>query len=112
MLSVFRFQSKGLDEVKRRLKSLRQNCQELGEGEEQVSLTELFTEEFMTTYTRFRSFEEMLSSAGYEVNSVEDFEKIRKRGFDAFISANTPFSTLEEMMGKAAEIWTKRRLGL
>lgn len=68
-----------------------------------VSFTVLFNEYFMSKYTNFQSFEELLTAGNYEVNSKKDFEDIPEDDFDKHIAQCTRFESWEEMYSKAGK---------
>jgi len=78
---------------------------------QQVSLTELFTPNFMQSHTQFSSFEAMLKASGFAVESVEDFLAIPDDKWDHFISQQTQFVNWQEMQEAAAAELIKKQLG-
>lgn len=69
----------------------------------EVSFDVLFNRNFMTSNTKFSSFDDLLTKGGFEVNSQEDFAAIPDDEFDKFISENTNFSSWDEMLSVAGE---------
>jgi len=100
----FKFDPSGLDELQQRLRRI--------DGSHDVPMNELLNPEFMLKHTQFRSFEEMLDRSGYSVKTQEDFKAIPDAPWDAFISANSTFTSWHEMLEAAQVEWTKRQLGL
>lgn len=103
------FKIEGLDELSNQLEKLSQNAKEL-DGEHQVSLSELFDKNFMSKYTNFLTFDELLEAGNFIVNCQEDFESIPEDELDEHIKLVTKFSSWEEMQGDAAEIWIEKEL--
>lgn len=95
-----RLQIKGLDKIKRELKKLERKAERAG-GVRSVPLNELLTPSFMSRYTYFESVEEMFEKSDYPINSQEDFESIPQDNWDAFVNANTLFSSWQEMLNAA-----------
>ena len=79
-------------------------------GKNDVSFTDLFNKSFMTKFSKFSSFEELLEASNFVVNSPEDFKAIPKDKFNSHVKAFTKFSTWEEMYSKAGELWTSSQL--
>jgi len=101
---------KGFDKLQKELKQLQKNAKKLS-GTHSVPLTDLFTASFMRKYTQFDSFEDFLSSGGFEVNSQEDFEAIPDEVMNAHVAKTTHFQTWEDMLNKAAEVYFAKKLG-
>jgi hypothetical protein len=99
----FKVDLSGLDELQRRLTKL-------GDPHD-VPMIELLNPGFMTKHTHFRSFEDMLGHSGCSVKMPEDF-KIPDAPWDAFIAANSTFTSWHEMLEAAAAEWGKGQLGL
>lgn len=100
----------GLDEFRRELKQIQKNANELS-GENEVSFDELFSTQFMSKYTSFKSFDELLEAGSFVVNSKEDFEKIPDDLFDDHIAKNTNFDDWESMQEEAFQVYVSRKLG-
>lgn len=99
----------GFDELEKRLKQFQKNANKLA-GTSNVSFDKLFTPAFMSKYTDFSSFEELLEKGGFVVNSQEDFENIPDDEFDQHIHKNTKFDKWEDMLGKAMELYVASQL--
>jgi len=92
----------GFDKLEKELRRMESAAKELSE-EREVSFEELFNPDFMSEYTEFKSFKELLESGGFKVNSVEDFAAIPDDEFDEHILRTTSFDKWEDMQ-KTAEI--------
>ncbi len=103
------FSVKGIEDVTKRLDRLAKKAEAL-EGTNTVSFDELFTQEFMSDYTNFHTFGELLTAGGYEVRTQEDFEAISEDNFDRHIASVTDFSSWEEMQQQAVSEYVQRRL--
>jgi hypothetical protein len=100
---------KGLGEASRQLKDLGRRVQEL-EGTHEVPMKEVFSSDFMSKYTDFSSFNEMLDASGFKVQTSEDFAAIPDDQWDAFVSARTRFENWKEMREEGAREYIARRL--
>jgi hypothetical protein len=80
------------------------NCpQTLSEDHENtITLSDIFTSEFMKLYTQFESIEELLSSGGFVINSEEDYDAIPDKDIDAHVAKTTNFRSWKEMLSEAA----------
>ncbi|QIB68584.1 hypothetical protein Ami103574_04275 [Aminipila butyrica] len=73
----------------------------------EVNFDEIFNSNFMKKYTYFSSFDELLKSGNFFVNSQEDFENIPDDIFDKHIQAVTHFGSWQEMLNEAANQYTQ-----
>lgn len=74
-----------------------------------VSFTDLFTPNFMTTYTQFANFGELLTVGKFKVNSLEEFKALLNEEFDKFIEKTTKFKSWEEMQSTAVTDYFKKQ---
>jgi hypothetical protein len=86
----------GFGDAARKLRDLAQRTREL-EGTHEVPMREIFRSEFMSKYTDFSSFDEMLDSSGFKVETPEDFAAIPDEQWDAFVATRTRFGNWKEM---------------
>ncbi len=73
-----------------------------------VSFKDLFTPAFMTTYTDFANFSELLVVGKFNVKSFEEFMALLDEKFDEFIKKTTKFKTWEEMQSTAVANYMKK----
>lgn len=73
-----------------------------------VSFNDLFTPSFMTSYTKFPSFKELLDAGKFNVKSLQDFTAILDAKFDVFINKTTKFKTWEKMQSAAVDEYLKK----
>ena len=102
---------KGVNELERELQDLERNAEATGSTPE-IPLTELFPVGFLTKYTAFSSWEELVQTSGFEIASREDVQNIPEAEWNDFIARHTQFSTWEQMQQTAAVAWATRQLGL
>lgn len=76
----------------------------------EVGFDKLFTNNFMSKYTRFRTFDELVDKSGYKVSSAEDFEAIPSNEWNCFILNNTIFNSWDDMKTKAGEEYVANNL--
>lgn len=100
-----------LDDLANQFGEMADNAEEL-EGENTVSLRDLFTEEFMRQHTAVTSFENFIEQSQWQVESEEDFEAIPEDEFDEYVKAHSDFESWEDMLGTAANEWIVREIGL
>lgn len=104
-------EKEGFDEAIEELEELGRRAEALG-GENKVSPAELFPPGFMRRHTDFESFEAMLESSPWKVESGEDFITIPDGEWDDYVAANTRFDTWQKMQETAMAKWSERQLGL
>ncbi|MGC7870721.1 hypothetical protein ACPUYX_04215 [Desulfosporosinus sp. SYSU MS00001] len=76
--------------------------------ENNVTLSEICTPEFMKLYTQFESIEEFFSAGGFNVTTEEDYDAIPDKTIDAYVANTTNFPTWKEMLTEAADNYIKR----
>lgn len=104
------FKMKGLDKLQKQLKDMEKAAKEL-ENTKTVAFDDLFISTFMRKYTNFSSFDEFLKNGNFTVNSQEDFESIPDAEMDDHVSKTTKFSSWQNMLNKAVEEYTAKKLG-
>ncbi|WP_046214138.1 hypothetical protein [Paenibacillus wulumuqiensis] len=80
---------------------------------QKLPLEKLLTPEFMQKYTSFKSVGEMLQKMGLGSNndSANQVMLVPKDKMDNQLSQNTQFSSLQQMLQKAAEFYASRKAG-
>lgn len=73
-----------------------------------VSFTDLFTPTFMSKYTQFANFGELLTFGKFNVNSFPEFLALLNDDFDEFIKKTTKFKSWEEMQSTAISDYSKK----
>lgn len=92
----FNYNDKPLRELQKKIKEL--------DGEKQVPLPELLTDDFLKAHSDFQSLNEMRDT--YFVEAIKN----KGNEFTAFLTAHTKFSTLDDMLKEATISYTKRKL--
>jgi hypothetical protein len=96
--------------VKKKLEDIERNAKKL-EGTKTVPFDEIFNTPFMSKYTQYSTFDEMLDDSGL-LKKYGDFESIDDNEWDLFIQQNTSFNNWEAMKGEAGKIYYLNQLGL
>ena len=91
------------------LKKLAENARNL-DGTQQVGILDLLHPEFMSKHTKSPDFLSFCESAGYKVETQEDFKAIPDEPWDAFIKSETPFENWLEMQKAAGAEYVKAQL--
>ena len=76
--------------------------------EQNVPLSDLFSESFMKKYTEVATFDDFLSLGGFEIESSDDLDAIPVSELDALAAEHTKFNTWAEMHSKAAQVYLDR----
>jgi hypothetical protein len=99
----------GFDESIGQIKDLEQKRNNLNE-EHDVPLEEIYSLEFMSKYTDFGSFKEMLESSGFTIKTKEDLINIPSYDWDSFISKRTRFAKWIDMHSAAVTEYNIRNM--
>jgi hypothetical protein len=94
----------------KKLEDMEKNVKKL-DGERRVPVSEIFNPSFMSKYTIYSSFDDMLSKSGL-LEKYGDFKSIDDKEWELFIKKNTNFSNWEEMQSEARRIWIKNQIGI
>jgi len=93
---------KGLDKIQKNLKSLQREIHKISR-EQKVPLNNIFPSSFMSKFTQFSSFNEMVNKSPFRVKTEEDFKNIPDKDWDAYVREKTSFNSWDEMLSKAGE---------
>lgn len=80
------------------------------EGTLDVSFDELFTSDFMRTFSDHDSIDAFFEASPWTVESTEDFDRIPSAEFDAYVADHTGFNSWDAMLAAAAREWLSRQL--
>jgi len=94
-MNKINFGFKGLEKLHRSIEAI--------PTEQNVRFDELFSQSFMTKYTKFESINEMVNKSPFKVESEEDFKNIPDTGWDKYVRENTSFQSWGAMYSKATE---------
>lgn len=100
----------GLKELERKLKEMERNARAI-DGTNQVPVTDMFPPVFMRRYTDVGSFEELIETGGFTVETPEDFKAIPDAAWDAHVAAVTRFPNWQAMLKKGGTEWVSRKIG-
>lgn len=101
----------GFEELTEKLNRLKKNAEAV-DGENAVSFDELFTPNFMRTYTEYDSIETFFERSPWTVETQDDFERIPEDDFDHYVDEHTGFNSWEAMLSAAAREWLGRQLAV
>lgn len=86
------------------LEKLERNLERL-DGDHEVPVSELFTDDFMRRNTQFQTFQAMIDAGG-----VETQEEMAQDSFSEFVAKHTRFNGWDEMFQAAGSEWMMRQL--
>lgn len=92
------------------LKKLSKNLEELG-NKKSIRLDELINDGFVSSHSKYRNFDELLSSSHFNVETAEDFKAIPDDEWGIYIANNTNFNSWEEMQVSALRLYVKSQVG-
>lgn len=105
-----KFKVTGIDAVQRRFKEMARAAEELN-GEHQVSLDDLFSEEFMNNNTRYDSLDDFFDAAGFKIESQQDFDDLPEDELDAKVQELTKYQSWDDFKHEAIAHYTFSKLG-
>ncbi len=91
------------------LKKLSKNLEDLG-NKKSITLDELMNDNFVSSHSKYKNFDELLSNSPFTVETVEDFKAIPDDEWDNYISQNTDYGSWSEMQVKAFEYYAKEQI--
>lgn len=100
------FEINGFDELKKHLSKIENNLYKMSKTDS-LSFDELFTSDFMSKHTNYKSFDKFLSASGF----TQLFEDIPDDDWDIYVSQHSNFTSWEEMVNTAAEQYVSKELG-
>ena len=106
-----KFEINGLDEFQQKLDHMSKAAEELS-GPHVVSFNELFSVEFMEEHTQFSSFNQMLKTGGFQIESPKDFEALPEELLDKHVAATTDFDSWEDMLQAGTERYVLEKLDI
>ena len=71
-----------------------------------VPLDELLNSSFMRKYTQFQNAQEFVDSRSFDFSNIESIDS---NDLDKFVSANTKFSSWQEMLNHAGAEWIQNQ---
>ncbi|MFJ3483831.1 hypothetical protein ACIPL1_10685 [Pseudomonas sp. NPDC090202] len=91
------------------LKRISENAQAL-DGTTPVLFLEIMSPEFISSVSRFDSFDSFAKGAGYTVVTDDDLKAIPDEPWDEFIRSETSFENWTEMQKAGGAEYLKRKL--
>ena len=85
---------------------------EVYDPDEEIPITEFFDEAFVTTYTDFDTFDEMVAASPSNASSADELGRILDGEWDEFVAERTDFADEEAMVFAVRDHWVAKRLGL
>ena len=99
----------GFDEFENILNNFAEEAESLTKPQN-VAFEDLFTESFMLSCSKHKSFDELLAFGGLSAETDEEFEKIPEEELDALITKETSYSSWEDMAQDAATEYMAKKL--
>lgn len=101
----------GFEELSDQLDALTARAESV-DGQNVVSFSDIFPDDFMQTYTDFESIHNFFDESPWDVESEADFARIPQDAFDKFVDTHTGFNSWEAMLSAAVREWIGRELAL
>ncbi|MFC7203286.1 hypothetical protein ACFQJC_07145 [Haloferax namakaokahaiae] len=82
------------------------------DGRGEITIDELFSSSFVTQYTDFESFDEMLAASPSDASSADELSLIPDGTWDEFVAEHTVFDDEEAMVLAVRDHWVAEQLDL
>ncbi|UXZ98352.1 hypothetical protein K3169_11045 [Pseudomonas phytophila] len=89
------------------LKKLQENMEALS-GSHEISLSEILTDDFVSSHSKFADFDTLLAEVG--VTTPEQFKELPDDEFDAFIAGHTDFDSWLDMQQQGAAAYARAKI--
>ncbi|WP_296185447.1 hypothetical protein [Pseudomonas sp. UBA1879] len=91
------------------LESLTEAAKRLAETKRSL-LLDMLNPAFISKHSNSPDFISLCESAGYDINTIEDFESVADKQWDAFVAANTDFADWSDMQAGAVAAHASEQL--
>ncbi|MFP9193975.1 hypothetical protein ACLI4Q_20455 [Natrialbaceae archaeon A-CW1-1] len=88
------------------------NAESVYNTDEEISLRDIFDEEFVQEWTEFESLDELVATSPSKAISVDDLGGVSSGEWDEFIAESTDFADEEEFVMTARDHWVAKQLNL
>lgn len=88
------------------------DAEEVYDQSTEIPLAEMFDEEFMSAYTRYDSFDEMVEASPSDASSAADLAKVPRGAWDEFVAETTSFDDETELVMAVRDHWVAKTLDL
>lgn len=109
-MAKFTFDESAFDDINNMLDDLSDKATNF--GERNVSIEELFNDEFMTLHANSVNIIDFFTGGKIDVDLVEDFNDLSDDAFDNYVSEKTDFSSWDDMYSEAIDSYLNDQLGL
>jgi len=75
----------------------------------EVPLTDILSNYFFETHTKFKNLNDFFIKAGYEINSRTDIDDIPQEKIDLFVKNNTKFNNFSSLQMEATLEYIARK---
>ncbi|MBW4080495.1 hypothetical protein [Paenibacillus sp. S150] len=76
---------------------------------DQLPLDQLLSSPFLQKFTPFESIRDFLQSGGFSASTAEELKSLPQDKLNEHVSKTTSFSSLKDMLVKAAEFYAQRK---
>jgi len=107
---MFEVKTSGFDELQKKLRKMRKNLEEL-EGEQQIPIEDLMTNNFIMKHTEFEDFYSFV----YHSEIIEEGKEITRElldsdDFDKYVKNTTNFGSWKDMIDRAVKSYISKKL--
>ncbi|MCD5324796.1 MULTISPECIES: hypothetical protein [Pontibacillus] len=97
-----------INDIQKQLASIQKEIQEVLKGEHKFR--EIFTNDFMQSYTQYNTIEEFFDSSPVSIHTQEDLDSTDSSELDEHVKKTTQFQDWEEFSTSAANLYARKRL--
>lgn len=91
------------------LDKLQKNIEEVS-GTHSYKLTDILNEEFIRKNTTFKSYDDMITKSGLELNETSAEELYLNEELNNFVNENTNFENFKDMCTSAAGVYVAKKV--
>ena len=80
--------------------------------DDEIPLGDVFDDEFVSAYTDFETFDELVAASPSDAASADEFGTVADGEWDGFVAERTDFEDEQAMVFAARDHWVAEKLGL
>lgn len=103
-----KFKINGMDQLQKQIETIKNQAQEVINGE--ITLTTLFTDEFMIKHTCVSSIEKFVEESPLADIKIEKLEQFNNPEMDMYVRTNTSFSNWNDFIQLATKEYAVEKL--
>lgn len=98
-----------MDKLVKKLNQISKNAEDI-KNKTTVEITELLTDKFISSNTKFHNLDELFEKSPFEIKTQDDFNNIPDIELDNYISTHTKYKNWKEMLSEATAEYVANKL--